>query len=31
VVGALVARRLDWVVKQRLERALERIRDTLET
>ncbi|HAC44662.1 MAG TPA: hypothetical protein DCF65_01205 [Chloroflexi bacterium] len=30
VVGALVARRLDWVVKQRLERALERIRYTLE-
>jgi hypothetical protein len=30
VVGALVARRLDWVVKQRLQRALERIRDTLE-
>ena len=30
VIGALVARRLDWVVKQRLERALERIRDTLE-
>jgi uncharacterized membrane protein len=30
VLGVLVARRLDWVVKQRLERALERIRDTLE-
>src|SRR5712692_628645 len=30
VIGALVARRLDWVVKQRLERALERIRATLE-
>jgi uncharacterized membrane protein len=30
VVGALVARRLDWVVKRRLQRALERIRDTLE-
>ena len=30
VVGAIVARRLDWVVKGRLQRALERIRDTLE-
>ena len=30
MIGALVARRLDWVVKQRLERALERIRATLE-
>ena len=30
-VGALVARRLDWVVRQRLQRALEHIRDTLET
>jgi uncharacterized membrane protein len=30
VIGALVARRLDWVVKQRLQRALERIRDALE-
>jgi uncharacterized membrane protein len=30
VVGALVAKRLDWVVRQRLQRALERIRDTLE-
>jgi uncharacterized membrane protein len=30
VVGALVARRLDWVVKRRLQRALEHIRDTLE-
>jgi len=30
VVGALVARRLDRVVRQRLQRALEHIRDTLE-
>jgi uncharacterized membrane protein len=30
VVGALLAGRLDWVVKRRLQRALERIRDTLE-
>ncbi|HEY7808322.1 MAG TPA: SRPBCC family protein [Croceibacterium sp.] len=30
VVGALVAGRLDGVVKRRLQRALERIRDTLE-
>jgi uncharacterized membrane protein len=30
VVGAIVARRLDWVIKRRLQRALERIRDTLE-
>jgi uncharacterized membrane protein len=30
VVGALVARRLDWVVRRRLQRALENIRDTLE-
>jgi uncharacterized membrane protein len=30
VVGALVARRLDWVVRRRLQRALEHIRDTLE-
>ena len=30
VIGALVARRLDWVVKQRLQRALERVRDILE-
>jgi uncharacterized membrane protein len=29
-IGALVARRLDWVVRQRLQRALEDIRDTLE-
>ena len=29
-IGALVARRLDWVVRQRLQRALEHIRDTLE-
>jgi uncharacterized membrane protein len=31
VVGALVAKRLDWVVKRRLQRALEHIRDTLES
>lgn len=30
VIGALVARRLDWVVRNRLQHALERIRDTLE-
>ncbi|HEX9098212.1 MAG TPA: SRPBCC family protein [Candidatus Dormibacteraeota bacterium] len=30
VVGALVAGRLDWVVRRRLQRALENIRDTLE-
>lgn len=30
VIGALVAKRLDWVVRQRLQRAMERIRDTLE-
>jgi uncharacterized membrane protein len=29
-IGAAVAGRLDWVVRQRLERALERIRDNLE-
>jgi uncharacterized membrane protein len=29
-VGALVSKRLDWVVKQRLQRALEHIRETLE-
>ena len=29
-VGAAIARRLDWMVRQRLERALERIRETLE-
>jgi ligand-binding SRPBCC domain-containing protein len=29
-VGAAIARRLDWMVRQRLERALERIRDELE-
>jgi ligand-binding SRPBCC domain-containing protein len=29
-VGAAIARRLDWMVRQRLERALERIKDTLE-
>jgi uncharacterized membrane protein len=31
VVGAAIARRLDWMVRQRLERALERIRDRLES
>ncbi|MHB8589492.1 MAG: SRPBCC family protein [Candidatus Dormibacteraceae bacterium] len=30
IVGAAVARSLDWVVRQRLERALERIRVKLE-
>jgi uncharacterized membrane protein len=30
VVGALVARRLDWIVRRRLQRALEHVRDTLE-
>ncbi len=30
VIGALVARRLDWVVRKRLQRALDRIQDTLE-
>jgi uncharacterized membrane protein len=29
-IGALVSKRLDWVVKQRLQRALEHIRETLE-
>ncbi len=31
VIGAAIARRLDWMVRQRLERALERIRESLET
>lgn len=31
VVGAAVAKRLDFVVRDRLQRALERIRDTLES
>ncbi|TME52644.1 MAG: hypothetical protein E6I53_05595 [Chloroflexi bacterium] len=31
VIGAAVARRLDGMVRQRLESALERIRETLET
>ena len=31
VIGAAVARRLDGMVRQRLERALARIRETLET
>jgi uncharacterized membrane protein len=30
VVGALVAKRLDWIVRQRLQGALEKIRDVLE-
>ena len=30
VIGALIAPRLDWVVRNRLQHALERIRDTLE-
>jgi uncharacterized membrane protein len=30
VVGALVAKRLDWIVRHRLQGALERIRDVLE-
>jgi uncharacterized membrane protein len=29
-VGALIAKRVDWLVRERLQRALERIRDTLE-
>jgi hypothetical protein len=29
-VGALIAKRVDWLVKERLQRALERIRDILE-
>lgn len=29
-IGVAIAGRLDWVVRQRLERALERIRDNLE-
>jgi hypothetical protein len=29
-LGASIARRLDWIVRGRLERALERIRETLE-
>lgn len=31
ILGAAVARRLDWVVRQRLQNALERIREVLET
>jgi len=31
VIGAAVARRLDGMVRQRLQRALDRIRETLET
>jgi uncharacterized membrane protein len=31
VIGAAVAGRLDRFVRQRLQRALERVRDTLET
>ena len=30
VIGSAVARRLDWAVRQRLQRALERIREVLE-
>jgi uncharacterized membrane protein len=30
MIGAAVARRLDWVVRRRLQSALERIRETLE-
>jgi uncharacterized membrane protein len=30
IIGAAVAGRLDWVVRRRLQSALERIRDTLE-
>jgi uncharacterized membrane protein len=29
-LGAAIARRMDWMVRQRLQRALERIRDKLE-
>jgi uncharacterized membrane protein len=31
IIGGAVARRMDWMVRGRLERALEAIRDTLET
>jgi hypothetical protein len=31
MLGAAVAGRLDWVVKRRLQMALERIREVLET
>lgn len=31
ILGATVARRLDWVVRNRLQKAMERIRDVLET
>jgi hypothetical protein len=31
VIGAAVAGRLDWVVRQRLQRAMNHIRDTLES
>lgn len=29
-IGAAIARRMDWVVRNQLQRAMERIRDTLE-
>jgi uncharacterized membrane protein len=29
-LGAAIARRMDWMLRQRLQRALERIRDKLE-
>jgi uncharacterized membrane protein len=31
MIGGAVARRMDWMVRRRLERALEKIRDTLES
>jgi uncharacterized membrane protein len=31
ILGASVARRLDWVVRNRLQKAMERIREVLET
>jgi uncharacterized membrane protein len=31
ILGATVARRLDWVVRNRLQKAMERIREVLET
>jgi uncharacterized membrane protein len=31
ILGATVARRLDWVVRDRLQKAMERIREVLET
>jgi uncharacterized membrane protein len=31
ILGATIARRLDWVVRDRLQKAMERIREVLET